>query len=53
MAIDKEASRRWRSRIRDVLNVDWDPIGGCSEDEYDYYVGIIATMLSHHVRVRR
>src|SRR5687767_11864940 len=43
--IDKEASRQWRSRIRDVLNKDWDPIGGCPEDEYDGYVGKIAAML--------
>jgi hypothetical protein len=45
MSIDKEASRRWRRRIRDVLNTDWDPIGGCPEDEYDDYVGKVATML--------
>ena len=45
MAIDKEASRRWRARIREVLNTDWDPIGGCPEDEYDVYVGKIAAML--------
>lgn len=24
-------------RIRKVLNADWDPIGGCPEDEYDRY----------------
>jgi len=45
MTIDKEASRRWRRRIREVLNTDWDPIGGCSEDEYGAYVGKIAAML--------
>jgi len=45
MAIDKEASRRWRRRIRDVLNTTWDPIGGCPEDEYDTYVGKVAAML--------
>lgn len=45
MAIDKEASRRWRRRIRDVLNTEWDPIGGCPEDEYDAYVGKIAAMI--------
>jgi hypothetical protein len=45
MAIDKEASRRWRRRIRDVLNTQWDPIGGCPEDEYDTYVGKIAAMI--------
>ena len=45
MAIDKEASRRWRLRIRDVLNTDWDPIGGCPEDEYDRYVGKVTAMV--------
>jgi hypothetical protein len=45
MAIDKEASRRWRTRIREVLNSEWDPIGGCPEDEYDAYVGKVAAML--------
>jgi hypothetical protein len=42
---DKHASRAWRSRLRDVLNRDWDPIGGCPEDEYDGYMGKIAAML--------
>ena len=45
MAIDKEASRRWRARIREVFNADWDPIGGCPEDEYDAYVGKVAAMI--------
>ena len=27
------------------MNRDWDPIGGCPEDEYDGYVGKIAAML--------
>jgi hypothetical protein len=45
MTIDKEASRRWRGRIRGVLNTDWDPIGGCPDDEYDDYVGKIAAMI--------
>lgn len=47
MATDKEASRRWRSRIRDVLNSEWDPIGIGSEapDEYDRYAGTVAAML--------
>jgi hypothetical protein len=31
--IDKHASRGWRSRLTEVLNRDWDPIGGCPEDE--------------------
>jgi len=43
--IDKHASRVWRSRLREVLNKDWDPIGGCPEDEYDGYMGKIASML--------
>lgn len=45
MAIDKEASRQWRRRIRDVLNRDWDPIGGCPANEYDAYVGKVAAMI--------
>jgi len=43
--IDKHASRVWRSRLREVLNRDWDPIGGCPKDEYDGYMGKIAAML--------
>lgn len=47
MAIDKEASRRWRRRIREVLNSQWDPIGVAAQspDEYEAYVGKIAAML--------
>ena len=45
MSIDKEASRIWRRRIRDILNSEWDPIGGCPEDEYDNYVGTLAAMI--------
>jgi hypothetical protein len=47
MAIDKEASRRWRRRIREVCNAEWDPIGVAEEspDEYDGYVGEVAAML--------
>ena len=45
MPIDKEASRIWRRRIRDILNSEWDPIGGCPEDEYDSYVGTLAAMI--------
>jgi hypothetical protein len=43
--IDKLAFRIWRGRIRDILNRDWDPIGGCPADEYDAYVGKVAAML--------
>jgi hypothetical protein len=43
--IDKHASRIWRGRIRDILNKDWDPIGGCPADEYDGYVGKVAAMM--------
>lgn len=45
MAIDKRASRVWRGRVRDILNQQWDPIGGCPADEYDGYVGTIAAMV--------
>ncbi|MDG5495065.1 hypothetical protein [Niveispirillum sp. BGYR6] len=43
--IDKEGSRVWRNRLRDILNRDWDPIGGCPDDEYDGYLGTVAAML--------
>lgn len=37
---------RWTiRRIREILNRDWDPIGGCPEDEYDTYVHRIVAML--------
>jgi hypothetical protein len=45
MPIDKYAFRAWRGRIRDILNTEWDPIGGCPADEYDSYVGTIASMI--------
>jgi hypothetical protein len=45
MTIAKYASREWRRRIRDVLNREWDPIGGCPEDEYDTYAGKLAAMI--------
>ncbi len=45
--IDKEASRAWHRRLREVLNRDWDPIGVAhkSEGEYDGYAAKIAVML--------
>ena len=45
MPIDKHESRAWRQRIRDILNRDRDPIGGCPDDEYEAYVGKIAAMI--------
>jgi len=48
MAIDKEASRRWRRQLRKILNEEWDPIKLCvgpDDDEYDDYVGKLAAML--------
>ena len=44
-AIDKKASQIWRGQIRDILNRDSDPIGGCPADEYDSYVGKVAAMI--------
>ena len=45
---DKERSRRNRRRIRDLLMVEWDPIGveGVDEaqDEYDSYVARLYIM---------
>ena len=44
MAVDKYAAREWRTRLWDVLNTTWDPIGGCPPDEYDAYLGKIASL---------
>jgi hypothetical protein len=45
MAVDKNAARAWRAKLRNVLNFVWDPIGGCPPDEYDSYNGKIAAMI--------
>ncbi len=45
MTIDKEAFRNWRERIRAIMNREWDPIGGCPEDEYDRYVRTMSAMI--------
>jgi hypothetical protein len=49
MSIDKEASRRWRRRLREVLLNEWDPIGirhvPQAQDECDTYVGKVAALL--------
>ena len=46
MPIDKHALRDWKSRLRDILNLDWDPIGGCPSDEYDTYRDELTSMVS-------
>jgi hypothetical protein len=43
--IDKFAARVWRGRLRDILNRDWDPIGGCPPDEYDIYRDGLSAMI--------
>jgi hypothetical protein len=43
--INKHESRAWRLKIREILNHDWDPIGGCPADEYEGYVGKLAGMI--------
>lgn len=49
MPIDKEASRRWRARLREVFMAEWDLIGvkGAPEaqDEYDHYIGKVVAMI--------
>ena len=45
MAAEKEALRVWRERIGDILNREWDPIGGCPEDEYSRYARAMAEMI--------
>jgi hypothetical protein len=47
-AINKSASRAWRSQIRELLNRDWDPTGDVPADEYDRYVGAIAAMIHNN-----
>jgi hypothetical protein len=42
---DRRCIGIWLSRIREILNRDWDPIGGCPDDEYDAYAGKIAAMI--------
>ena len=37
--------QEWRARLRDVFNTIWDPIGGCPIDEYDAYVGKVASLV--------
>jgi hypothetical protein len=44
-ALIKGDSRRWRQQIRELFNVDWDPIGNCPDDEYDAYVDKVAAMI--------
>jgi hypothetical protein len=47
MPIDKEVSRRWRRRIREILNAEWNPIDvpGIPEDEYDSHGAKLAAMI--------
>jgi hypothetical protein len=45
MAIDKASVRDWFRRVRDVLNNEWDPIGGCPENEYDTYAARVMSLL--------
>ncbi len=42
---DKDRSRRNRQLVRNILNEEWDPIGGCPEDEYDSYGAKLYVML--------
>jgi hemerythrin superfamily protein len=48
MAADNPALNAWLDRLREILNRNWDPIGGCPEDEYDSYMGKIASLLRDH-----
>ena len=43
--MDKYAARVWRGRLRDVLNREWDPVGGCPPDEYDTYRDRLTAMV--------
>jgi hypothetical protein len=44
-AIDKAAVRKYLRAVNDILNTDWDPIGGCPDDEYESYAGQITAMM--------
>ena len=41
--IKKETKLQW-AELRTMLN-EWDPIGGCPEDEYDCFIGPIIKIL--------
>ena len=45
MTINRKAVRIWMRGINDVLNREWHPIVDCPEDEYEGYVGRLATLL--------
>ncbi len=47
--IDKKAARIFMGRVRDVVNREWNPIGvpDLPEDEYDAYIGAIASMIQN------
>ena len=46
---DKKAARILMDHVRDVINREWNPIGvpDLPVDEYDSYVGPIASMIQH------
>ena len=46
--MDKKMVRHWQRQIRNILNQEWDPIGGCPEDEYDVYADRIIAMIRDH-----
>jgi hypothetical protein len=47
--IDKKAARILMKRVRDTINREWNPIGvpDLPEDEYDGYIGAIASMIQN------
>jgi hypothetical protein len=49
VAMDKGAVRKLFDCVRDVINREWNPIGvpDLPADEYDSYVGPIASMILH------
>ena len=42
---DVTHNRAWTRKIRGILNQEWEPIGGCPDDEYETYAVMIAAML--------
>lgn len=45
MTTAKKAIRVLQKQVQDILNREWDPIGGCPDDEYETYAGKVAAMV--------
>lgn len=43
--MERKTARHWQQRVRNILNQEWDPIGGCPADEYDTYADGLLSLL--------